>query len=119
LIAAYSSYLTKSDSIINIEALKDSVILDCNFDDFRARTDGSLSWERFNRKLSDLLFIQREIREFELLTLDATERYKKFLEKFESIEEELNDYHIASYLGITPVSFSRIRKKNKAFPKSI
>jgi CRP-like cAMP-binding protein len=111
MIAAYSSYLVRMDSIINIQALKDSVILDCNYNEFLAKTNGILIWEVFRRKLTELLFIQREIREFELLTLDATERYKKFLQKFKSIQDDIKDYHIASYLGITPVSFSRIQKK--------
>ena len=118
IIAAYSSYLAGTDSSINIEALKDSLILDCKFKEFTVLTESSLPWERFRRKLSDLLFIQREIREFELLTLDAADRYRKFLEKFSEIENEITDYNIASYLGITPVSFSRIRKKIRNNNKS-
>lgn len=112
MIAAYSSFLTGTDSIINIEALQDAVILECNFEDFFKIGTG-IHWERFRRKLAELLFVQRETREYELLTLDATDRYKKFLSKFAAIENELNDYHIASYLGITAVSFSRIKKKLK------
>jgi len=39
----------------------------------------------------------------------AQERYLQFLEDYPNIEERLNNYHIASYLGITPESLSRIR----------
>ncbi|MBK8399114.1 MAG: Crp/Fnr family transcriptional regulator [Leptospiraceae bacterium] len=113
IIAAYSSFLSKTNSIVYIQALKDSLILECRFDDFIKRTKDILAWERFRRILSDLLFVQKEIREYEFLTLDAIDRYKIFIKRFGSLEEEIQDYHIASYLGITPVSFSRIRKKLK------
>ncbi len=112
LISAYSSYLSGTVSVINIEALKDSLILVARFSDFLRAASGS-SWETFRRKLTELLFVQREIREYELLTLNASDRYGKFREKFIDIEPELNDYHIASYLGISPVSLSRIKKKLK------
>jgi CRP-like cAMP-binding protein len=111
IIAAYSSYLIKMESIVNIQALKDSIILDCSYDEFLENTKGIFIWEEFRRKLAELLFIQREVREFELLTLDATDRYNRFLEKFQSIQDDIKDYHVASYLGITPVSLSRIKKK--------
>lgn len=59
------------------------------------------------------LFIQKEERETSLLTESARDRYAKFLNEFPGIEAILPQYHIASYLGITPVSLSRIRRELK------
>lgn len=49
-------------------------------------------------------------REIELLSLDGKERYLKFLTDFKDIAEDIPQFQIASYLGISPVSLSRIKK---------
>ena len=44
------------------------------------------------------------------LALSAKQRYRAFLETYPTIEQIVKNYHIASYLGITTESLSRIRK---------
>jgi CRP-like cAMP-binding protein len=60
------------------------------------------------------VIVERELeyktqREILLLTKNAEERYKTFREMYPGLENYISQYHIASYLGITPVSLSRIR----------
>lgn len=52
-------------------------------------------------------------RESSFLMLSATERYVEFRHRYPGLEKRLNQMHIASYLGITPVSLSRIRRAIK------
>lgn len=52
-------------------------------------------------------------RESSFLMLSATERYINFKRMYPGLEKRVNQMHIASYLGITPVSLSRIRKTIK------
>lgn len=47
------------------------------------------------------------------LDINAETRYRNFLSKYPGLENRINQYHIASYLGITPVALSRIRKNRK------
>ena len=47
----------------------------------------------------------------ENLTLSAKERYLSFVKTYPNIEQSVKNYHIASYLGITTESLSRIRKE--------
>ena len=49
-------------------------------------------------------------RNTELLSLGAKERYILFLKRFENFHENIPQYHIASYLGITPTQLSRIKR---------
>jgi CRP-like cAMP-binding protein len=63
-----------------------------------------------NRFLA-LLALKKERREASFLLLDAGERYEAFLEDFADLVPRLPQYHIASYLGITPVALSRIRSR--------
>lgn len=46
-----------------------------------------------------------------LLQVRAEEKYNKFRQFYPNIESDIAHHYIASYLGITPVSLSRIRKK--------
>jgi len=70
-------------------------------------------WERFGRKMAEHLVIIKEAREKELL-LDSLEvRYRRFLKEFPGLVDRVPQYHIASYLGVTDVALSRIRKKTK------
>ena len=53
---------------------------------------------------------QKQKREIELLSLDAKERYAMFVKNDPKLSKILPQFHIASYLGITPTQLSRIRK---------
>lgn len=63
------------------------------------------------RVASESLFIHKQTQQIDLLMLTAEERYVKLLERQPEIVQRTPQKHIASYLGITPESFSRIRKK--------
>ncbi|MCP4400288.1 MAG: Crp/Fnr family transcriptional regulator, partial [bacterium] len=52
-------------------------------------------------------------REIRLVLTNAEERYKHFQQEHPGLESKIPQYHIASYLGITPVALSRIRSKLK------
>ena len=68
-------------------------------------------WERLSRKNAENLVFIKESREKELL-LDSLEvRYQRILKEFPGLTERVPQYHIASFLGVTDVALSRIRKK--------
>ncbi|MFK7906926.1 MAG: Crp/Fnr family transcriptional regulator [Chitinophagales bacterium] len=54
------------------------------------------------------LFEKKSEREYDFLTLSAKERYLKFLKTHSHIIDQVPQFHIASYLGITPTQLSRI-----------
>jgi len=58
----------------------------------------------------ELLYNDTQNQYFDLLTMNATERYLKLLQKDKSITQKIDHKHIASFLGITPQSLSRLRK---------
>jgi CRP-like cAMP-binding protein len=67
--------------------------------------------ERIARKLAENYFMVKEQREIELVLLDASQRYRLFQQEYPGLENRIPQYHIASYLGITPTQLSRIRAK--------
>ena len=54
-------------------------------------------------------WIKKEQHEIRMVTNDATTNYIIFREEFPGLENLIPQYHISSYLGITPVQLSRIR----------
>ena len=71
-------------------------------------------FESFQRNLLERHVVSLHQRILNQLQLTAAERYDLFLEQYPDIEQFIRNYHIASYLGITQESLSRIRvEKNK------
>lgn len=60
---------------------------------------------------SESLYIHKQTQQLELLCKTAEQRYLEMFEKQPDIIKRTPNKYIASYLGITPESFSRIRKK--------
>jgi CRP-like cAMP-binding protein len=73
--------------------------------------DSSTNLIRLHLRLIQMFYAMKERREYELLTLDATQRYENFLQEYGEYAEQIPNMYIASYLGITPVSLSRLRRQ--------
>lgn len=109
IVGSYSSLITSEKSHINIQCLSDCSIIEASFDSILALYSKHPSIERLNRVIAEDFFVLNEQKEFELLTTDASFRYNAFQVKHPGLENEIAQYHIASYLGITPTQLSRIR----------
>jgi CRP-like cAMP-binding protein len=66
-------------------------------------------FEAFQRKNLERHVVSLHKRILNQLQLTAHERYNVFLKQYPDIEQFTPNYHIASYLGITQESLSRIR----------
>lgn len=108
---AYSAMLLQQPSKMYVEALEDSILYDIDYSDWLKLKDGHTCWNIFLVKLLEHAFMIKENRERELLLLDAEQRYALFRTEFPSLDTRVKQHLIASYLGISPVSLSRLRKK--------
>jgi CRP-like cAMP-binding protein len=71
----------------------------------------SLPWANLGRLYMETLAVRKADREAEFLLDSAEERYKAFLKHAPELAGRLPLYHIASFLGITDVALSRIRRR--------
>ena len=94
-----------------LQALEPTPALVASHRAVRARMDESPVWERIGRVLAEGLAVRKEIREAELLLDSAETRYRRFLAEQSDLASRLPDFHIASYLGVTNVALSRIRRR--------
>lgn len=110
-VGAYSSLVTKQQNLINIQCLTDCTVLMADYGQVTNLYDGFPKIERLARILAEHFFVSKEKREIALVMLDASERYAIFQKTHPNLEHLIPQYHIASYLGITPTQLSRIRAK--------
>ena len=96
----------------DIEAVTDSEVLICEFDDFRKEEDAQTYFNIVSSILHHYsVFLETQI--IESLSLTAEERYHCLLEQQPDKIKQIPLSLIASYLGITLERLSRIRKKIK------
>ncbi len=67
------------------------------------------AWRDLLHAATVRLYLLKAEREYELLALDATERYRRFRERYPKLEAEVSQRHVASYVGVTPEHLSRLR----------
>ncbi len=109
--AAYSAFLTRLPTRFSIQAIEKSHLLICDLAPVVNLFDQHRCWEKLGRLLDEQLYIKKETREAEFLLDDAETRYLNFQTNYPGLEDRLTQYHVASYLGITPVMLSRIRRR--------
>ncbi len=109
-ISDLQSFLTNNPSDLTIEAIEDTeVLLISSFDLDRIYLEVPLM-ERFFRKLFENAYINTLMRLNSSQSESADIRYKKLLSNHPNLLKRIPLIYIASYLGITPESLSRIRK---------
>lgn len=110
-LPSYAAVSLGMASRYTIEALEDSVLGEFPFAVLRELEESSPAARAITRHYLLQALMAKEKREAALILDDAETRYKEFLTDFAPLEKRLKLHHIASYLGISPVSLSRIRKK--------
>lgn len=113
IISAYTSMISGKPSYYTIEAIEASEIIEISYYQWNKLRISDSKWDKFLIAFLEKGYGIKEKREREFLLLDSENRYKAFLEEYPAIENRVRQHMIASYLGITPIALSRIRKKMK------
>lgn len=110
-VAALDTLVLNEPSQLSIQALLPTSLVTLPYDEFDALCNEELYWSRVGRKLIEKVYLNKVRREAALLLTSAEEHYRIFLRDYGDVENDIPDYQIASYLGITAVAFSRIKKR--------
>ncbi|MCB1189197.1 MAG: Crp/Fnr family transcriptional regulator [Leptospiraceae bacterium] len=110
-VAPLGTLTNKKESPIALQTLTKVKLLSAKYDVIEQLLLKHHCLEHATRIMIQNEWVKKEIREIRLVTLSAEERYKIFLEEYKGLNEIIPWYYIASFLGITPVSLSRIRAK--------
>lgn len=108
-ISDFIAIYANETATLTIECLIDSKVIEFNakeLDDIHTLFPEFESFQRHNLERHVVSLHRRILNQMQLT---AEERYNLFLEQYPDIEQYTRNYHIASYLGITQQSLSRIR----------
>lgn len=110
-IASYSSFINQSVSFENIQCIEDCEVLSITFEKMQFLYHEIPNWERVGRILAEQNYLCMADRVLKLQMIPAKEKYETFLASAPAkIIQRTPLIYIASFLGITPESLSRIRQ---------
>jgi len=105
------SFLSDSPSAMHIDALEDSEIISIEKPDLEKLYIEIPKLERLMRILFQKAFVAQQQRILASISQSAEERYTSFIKRYPSLEQRIPQTQIASYLGVTPETLSRVRKQ--------
>jgi len=110
LIVDINSYNQNIPSSGYIQAITDCKFIVFSKDAMRELSMTILIWDDLINKILNKALLEKVNKVSPMLAEDATERYLSFFKKFPTLANRIPLSYLASYLGITQSSLSRIRK---------
>jgi|LGVE01.1.fsa_nt_gb CRP-like cAMP-binding protein len=111
IATALRSYLKEVKAHENLQALTEVEYYYIKKTDMNILYNKIPNWNKIGRVLMEKLYVKMEERSISLQYNNAKERYLKFLIDFPDLANRIPLHFIASYIGVTPETLSRIRKK--------
>lgn len=106
-----SSFVFETPSRLSIQALTEAEVYSITKVDYKKIGELVAQWHELEKIFIVRCFIILEERIFSHLSMTAEERYEYFFENNKALFNQVPLQYIASMLGMTPETFSRIRKK--------
>ncbi|MFB6454086.1 Crp/Fnr family transcriptional regulator [Chitinophaga sp. Hz27] len=110
-IVSVFSFFTRNPSYEFIEVLKDSELVMIHFDDLNYLYNKHLEFNIVGRKLTEWYYVKSEERLFAMRKQRALERYEHLLANYPELISQVPGKYLASYLGMTLETLSRIKNK--------
>lgn len=112
LVVDYVNFEANTASSEYIQACTDCKLIVFSKQDWEDLSNTIVGWDNIKNKMVQKCFYQKS-RKGPVISQDATTRYLEFLENYPTLTNRVALSHIASYLGVTQQSLSRIRKNIK------
>ena len=110
-VCDYMSFLPRSPSNVNIQALEDTVVYRISADGIQQFYREVANGEKFGRISIEHVFVNVISQVVSLYTDSPDKRYLKFLSEYPELVQRIPQYYIAAYVGVKAPSLSRIRKR--------
>ena len=105
------SFLTGEPATYQIEALEDSEIAVMSKESHEILLEECPKYETFHRELITSAYIALQKRLSSIISYTLEERYEAFITQYPNIANRVPQHMIASYMGLTPETLSRVRKR--------
>ena len=114
-VCSFTSFLSRKPSFENVHFLEDSELLILDYKQLQELYDKSPNIQKLGRLMAEYNYVLSMERIYSLQHSPAIDRYNNMLKIYPGLMNQIPHHYIASYLGITPESLSRIKKN--AFKK--
>jgi len=112
-VVDYDSFLNQTPSTLHIEALEDTTVISVDYKDVQFLYDKLKKGERFGRLMSQEAYSYLHQQTIDRQIKTAEERFEDFMKKTPYLLEKVPQYHIATFLGMTPQYLSILKKEQK------
>ena len=105
------SYISGKPGNLFIEVLEDAEVVIITKENQQQLFQEIPKLERFFRILAENSLVAHQERLMDNLSLTAEERFEKFCSKYPTLIQKVPQKHIASYIGVTPEFFSKMKAR--------
>jgi len=105
------SYISEKPGNLFIEVLEDAEVVIITKENQQQLYQKIPKLERFFRILAENSLVAHQERLMDNLSLTAEERFEKFCSKYPTLIQKVPQKHIASYIGVTPEFFSKMKSR--------
>lgn len=109
-----ASFLLQTPARWQIQALTPVELFTISFDRYQKIHEILPTWPQIEKNFLTHCFITLENRVFSFLSMSAQERYEQLFQENPTLFNQIPLHYLASMLGMTPETFSRIRKNLSA-----
>jgi signal-transduction protein with cAMP-binding, CBS, and nucleotidyltransferase domain len=109
-IADYSSFMLKQPSLYSLQAIEDTKVIVLPRSAIEWGYENLKEGQKLGRLIAEFYFIYQDDRIKNMYARTPKERYDSISDVFPNIHNRVPQHMIASYLGITPVHLSRLKK---------
>jgi CRP-like cAMP-binding protein len=110
-ISSINSFHNQTAGYFNLEVLEDSEIVQLSHANYEKLLRESPKTERFFRLLAFHFLIESIERTTDDQKLTAEEKFLKFTSNYPGLSNRISQKHIASYIGVTPEFFSKMKAR--------
>ncbi len=111
LTTSYKSFILQQPSTLSIQALEDAELLVIDYEHLQKLYSTSIVWQNIGRAVAEREYIVMEQYASVLNNETAKEKYLRLLKEQPTVLQKANIEDIASYLGVTRRTLSRIRQE--------
>jgi len=105
------SYISEKPGILFIEVLEDAEVVIITKENHQDLYQEIPKLERYFRILAENSLVAHQERLMDNLSLSAEERFDKMCKKYPSLIQKVAQKHLASYIGVTPEFFSKMKAR--------
>jgi CRP-like cAMP-binding protein len=111
MTTSYKSFVLQTASELTIQACEKCALLVIQYDDLQKLYDGSKAWQTIGRKMAEKEYLVMEQYAGTLNNETAREKYLRLLRESPQVLQKASVADVASYLGVTRRTLSRIRRE--------